>query len=179
MNSSKAAIVVNKIIQKLEAIFGWVWTVFMTIALLGNTFREDYSFTSIDAIMYPICFLIGIACILDAFRRKKLVKIFKKYISQLSVDATGSLKNIAAATGTSVDEVKKNLTKMIDKRFFINAYINEAENRLVLPSVSANTSNAPQMEYILCNCPNCGGANRIIKGTVAACDFCGSPLKGV
>lgn len=32
--------------------------------------------------------------------------------------------------------------------------------------------------YQSCNCPNCGGINKILKGTVSECDFCGSPLEG-
>ncbi|MGX8797301.1 hypothetical protein ACR6HW_14710 [Fusibacter sp. JL298sf-3] len=32
--------------------------------------------------------------------------------------------------------------------------------------------------YQSCNCPNCGGINKILKGTVSECDFCGSPLAG-
>ena len=117
--------------------------------------------------------------------------LFKDYVAQLSVDTSGSIENIAGATGTSVDVVKKNLAFMIKKKFFTNARIDEVNNQLVLPSMAqrqqeqnynAQASNvstsAPQNEMTTCKCPNCGGMNKIAKGMVAECDFCGSPLQG-
>ena len=80
---------------------------------------------------------------------------------------------------------------MIDKKFFSNAYLDEANNQLVLSSM-ANKQNAtpmadnsytpngqPQKEivYKTCNCPNCGGINKVAQGTVAECDFCGSSIQ--
>ena len=80
---------------------------------------------------------------------------------------------------------------MIKKKFFTNARIDEVNNQLVLPSMAqrqqeqnynAQASNvstlAPQIEMTTCKCPNCGGMNKIAKGMVAECDFCGSPLQG-
>lgn len=36
------------------------------------------------------------------------------------------------------------------------------------------TTSAPREKVV--KCPNCGGINRVITGTISECDFCGSPI---
>lgn len=114
---------------------------------------------------------------------------FMKYITQLSVDPSGSLENLASATGESVGVVKANLHYMINKRFFTDAFINEQTNQLILPAMAQKTqqqaqatqymaAGAVQPELVVCTCRCCGGINKIAKGTAGECDFCGSPLQG-
>lgn len=111
---------------------------------------------------------------------------FKRYVAYLSADSSGMIENLASATNSSVGVVKKNLRYMIRKNFFVDTYIDEKNNQLVFPSMErkaqqlqnmTSTSTTPPV-FVVCNCPSCGGVNKIVKGSVADCDFCGTPLQG-
>lgn len=190
MNKSKAAIVVSSIIEKIEMICGGLWTAFFVLGFFGTITDESDDGVAFG-IFVIVCIALGVYVFLCGRKRKKMRLLFKDYVAQLSVDPSGLIENIAGATGTSVDVVKKNLAFMIKKKFFTNARIDEVNNQLVLPSMArrqqeqnynAQASNvstsAPQIEMTTCKCPNCGGMNKIAKGMVAECDFCGSPLQG-
>lgn len=80
---------------------------------------------------------------------------------------------------------------MISKKFFVNAYIDAESNCIVFPGSNNNinagintaqynvqpNTNQPEIEYTTVTCKSCGGINKIIKGKVSECDFCGSPIK--
>ena len=192
MNRSKAAIVVSQIIEKIQIIIGGSWAFMMIIGILGTVFGPNA-----DAPTVIVCLalaLLGVWMVWCGIRRKKMRLEFRKYIVELSNDPTGTIDNLAAATGKSVDVVKKNLQFMIQKGYFASAYIDERQNKLVLANreqkVAAQSQSQafnnmnPQphsvekIEYVTCTCPNCGGINKIVKGGSTECDFCGSPLTG-
>ena len=130
---------------------------------------------------------IGVVLIVLSRRRKKLINNFKDYVVRLSTDPTGSIKNLAESVNTSQDVVRANLQKMIYKKYFAHAYIDEVQNRIVFPT-STFHNNIPnnsqqsdvlikqEAEYLAFSCNNCGGVNKIIKGKAQDCEFCGSPL---
>lgn len=205
MNRSKAAIVMSAIIEKMQLIAGiLILLVFglCTIVALGDAELASKGFL-------PMCLVldaIGILLIFLSRRRHRLIVDFKKYVSAISGDPTGSIANLAAATGTSQDVVKKNLNAMIQKKYFVNAHINYETNRIIIGNTVGNnnpqmtttvkyttkqviipgvshpqqTSAAqpaiPKIEYVSYTCKNCGGMNRVVKGQSGECDFCGSPI---
>ena len=184
MNSSKAAIVVSQIIEKIEMICGGVWAGLLILGLIVSLTDEVEDGIAVYIVIL-LMIALGVWVFLRGRKRKQMRLMFKNYVAQLSVDPSGSLENIASATGTSVDIVKKNIQYMIKKRFFSNAYLDEMNNQLVLSSAnkvdfsnSSVSKNENEMIYVTCNCPNCGGVNKIAKGAVAECDFCGSVIGG-
>ncbi len=190
MNKSKVAIVVSQIVEKIEMILGGLWFAMMALVALVSMFDKQVDGAGTIIFMWVLAAL-GVWVFLKGRRRRKMRIEFKNYVSHLSAIPTGSLENIAAATGTSVDVVKKNLKFMIKKKFFSGAYLDEKNNQLVLPSMANNVNPTSQNTlntatnhqttetvYKTFNCPNCGGMNKIVQGTVTECDFCGSPLQG-
>lgn len=186
MNKSKVSLAVSQIIEKIEMIVGLCWAGFWLLAAVIYMFEEEIGIGWTIASFLLV--LLGVVVFSWGRKRSKMRQEFKKYVTQLSVDPSGSLENLASATGTSVDVVKKNLQFMIKKNFFANATINEQEHQLVLPAKAKkeqqaktprhSASGAAQQELIVCSCPCCGGMNKIAKGTAGECDFCGSPLQG-
>lgn len=181
MNNSKVAIVASQIIEKIEMICGAIWAVICLLALFA-IITDDVKDGIAVGIVALVMTALGVWAFWLGWKRKQMRLTFKKYVVQLSADPTGTLENIAGATGTSVDVVKKNVQYMIKKHFFSNAYLDEVNNRLVMNSAKReNTTivnNADENVFITCNCPNCGGANKIVKGKVSECDFCGSVIGG-
>jgi hypothetical protein len=165
--------------------------VFFLLCGLLYSIGEEKKFSS--EFYFGILFfaVIGGSLVYFGLKRKKFIKNFKTYVQKLSVDPTGSISGLASTTGTSVDVVKKNLEKMISKKFFVNAYIDVESNCIIFPAsnnninVSTNTTQfnvqqntkQPEIEYVTVTCKSCGGINKVIKGKVSECDFCGSPIK--
>lgn len=186
MDKSKVTLVISQIIEKIELIVGFCWGGLFTSVALFCMFDDEA-----DAATMIIMWLfaaLGIWVFSLGKKRGKMRLVFNQYLTQLSVDPSGSLENLAFATDTSVDVVKKNLQYMIKKKFFTDAFINEQANQLVLPSMAqrvqqqAETSqymdfDEVQPEFVACTCPHCGGINKIVKGTTWECDFCGSPIQ--
>ncbi len=181
MSKFKVAVVISQVIEKTEMIVGWVWLIFFSLMAFVCMFDKELEVGF--KIFFWILALVAVPVISDGRRRKKLRLEYKKYVAHLSNSQTGSLDQMAAELGTSVDVVRENLEKMIKKKFLVNVYIDYRENRLVTASNAQNNAatasleeNAPDVEYVACTCKNCGGANRIPKGAVAECDYCGSSL---
>lgn len=187
MNKSKVSLAVSQIIEKIEIIAGLCWGGICALAALISMFDDKDDGISIIITVWILAAL-GFWVFSLGKKRGKMRLEFKKYVTQLSVDPSGTLENLASATGTSVDVVKKNLRYMIKKKFFSDAFIDEQANRLVLPAMTQKTqqNQAPRFaasgtirqELVACTCPCCGGRNKIAKGMTGECDFCGSPLQG-
>lgn len=192
MFRSKVAVAISQIIEIIELVLGIVILFFGGMATLMGLLDPEF-FSNVEGefvLGYAIttivmCVLldgVGILLIVCSRKRHKLVKDFRKYVTVLSQDPTGMIANMAASLNTSPDVVIKRIEKMIDKRLFVNAYIDTSENRLVL----ANTNNLgnqqnqetaeqknPRIGYVTVNCSGCGGLNKIVKGTKAECEYCG------
>lgn len=184
MNKSKA-LAISPFIEMVEMIVGFGWGAFCALVAVISMFDDKTDGTAVVIAIWLLAAL-GFWVFSWGRKRQKMRSEFKKYVVQLSVDPFNSLEDLATATGSSVDIVKKNLQYMIKKNFFVNAFINEQTNQLVFPSMaqrSQQQTQAPQtsqdvsqQELIACICPCCGGKNEMVKGTTKECDFCGSPL---
>lgn len=184
MNSSTAAIVVSKIVEKIQLIIGIGITFFFGAIAIWSTFDHEYDELYV-VITFYIIFAIGILLIALSIKRHKLIKNFKTYVTILSEDPTGSIDNLATPLNVSVDKVRKDLQLMIDKKYFVNAYVDLETNRIIFPSSDVETSEKVKQnktadeqykakDYISVTCKNCGGINKITKGQVGECEYCGS-----
>ncbi|WP_455715022.1 hypothetical protein [Anaerosporobacter sp.] len=191
---SKSALVISKIIEKIQLCVGW----FLIIIFGMSTILTLVDRSGIkESIISTIFTGLGIWLIILSRKRKKLISDFRTYITMLSSDPTGSIENLALNLGTSQDVVINNLQQMIIKKYFVNAYIDSSNNRVVLAhaGVKKNTvpnaysniqtasnpnidkKNEKEEEYISVTCKSCGGINKITKGEVGECEYCGSPIK--
>ncbi len=139
-----------------------------------NRYHCGYYFLCID----------GIRNIIDCSRekRRELAKLFKEYTARLATDPLRSIDQLAAATGVAVETAKENILEMIDKGYFVNTYVDFDRNCLVFlqvggaPESASTQQSESSVEYASVSCPGCGATNRIRKGTVGECEFCGNPL---
>lgn len=189
MNNSKAAIIKSRIIEKLQLIFGMI--ILLLFGLCTIMALVDSSLSGSGMLPFCIFFdVIGILLIILSSRRKILIEKFKKYVAVISVDQTGSIANIAAVTGISENVVKKDLSLMIKRKYFVDAYIDEHTNCIVVSGLKNSASTTVESEqsqqtdhtetevqYVTVTCKNCGGINKVVKGKVCECDFCGSALE--
>lgn len=194
MNKSKVALAVSMTISIVQAILGWITLGIFGLCTVLYLFDQEFQ-DDVGAAFLVVCLVfdaLGVMLLLFSKKHKKLNSEFKKYVYYISAEPTGSINNIAAAMGESVDLVKSNLRLMIDRNYFSNAYIDEQRNCIVISNraqsgISAELANnnpvVPQqnrapMELVSVTCRCCGAPKTITRGMVANCDFCGSSING-
>lgn len=187
-NKVKAAIVVSKIIEKIQLILGCIIVAFFGLGGLISLTDDQKDGTG-TAVVIIIFIVLGYWLIYLSRKRNKLIHNFKYYVPIIAEDPTGSLENLAGAMGTSIDVVKKNLQKMIQKKYFVDAYLDPVGNRIVFPSMQQHiqvrsqqmqdtTGDASGVEYTTVTCRSCGAVNKIVIGNVSECEYCGTQIKG-
>lgn len=183
-SSSKNAVTKNLVASRAQIIIGYVIAVFCgLIAIVGyvNTGLAS-SFDVTMVTVFTVFTACGIWQIVRGKKRKKLVVLFRDYAVRLSADPLHSMNKLAAATGAAVETVKKNILEMIRKGYFVNAYIDFGRYCLVFSKdhqeQACNSVQQGELstEFVRATCPGCGAKNKIQKGTVGECEFCGSYL---
>ncbi len=182
MNSSKTAILAAQLRQKIDFLLGAALAV-LALGSFGAAFTVENGMGNF--IFGLILAAIAALLILKSRKTKTLVKNFKNYVQLLAADPENSLENLAGATNSSLDEVKKNLREMIKRKFFANAVIDERSNRLILRKANdmqqiidnSKTAERPSQQTTV-TCPGCGAIMAVEVGKVVPCDYCGTMLKG-
>ena len=200
MNNSKVAIAVSKTLSFVQMFIGIVILfVFGVCTIMELTDTEAWAQTGISFFIFClVCDALGIWLIILSRKKSKLIKEFKKYVAVVSSEPTGYIPDIAASLGVSEEVVKSNFEKMIQKKYFANAFIDLNSNCIVIvnkknteehteaPSQEGTTSTnhhstpttSQNVEMVTVKCKSCGGINTVQKGTVRECDYCGSSIKG-
>lgn len=137
----------------------------------------------------PMLFFIGGGVFIIRTSKKMQIQgeKFKKYISIVINNEETSIDNIASAMNVSYEEAINDLKIMIDKGYFLNAYVDLGSREFVIrkkqyepinvkknSSVNEVKEEKPKMKVVVCK--NCGGNNTILEGEIYECEFCGSPL---
>lgn len=128
----------------------------------------------------------GAGLIILGKRSKKNAEKIKKYISLVVNQEVTSIEDIATAMALPYEITQKDIQKMIDKGYFAGAYINEISKEIVLPNNHKQdykkqeyiNANKPNAEMLVVTCKGCGANNKVLKGSVVECEFCGSPVGG-
>lgn len=155
-------------------ILGAVIAGFWTLGVIGFCFSlkdpnaPGYIVTSL------IGALIGLAILVAGVQNQKLAKDFDRFSAWLAADPVKSVERLAAAMGIAPPAAKKRLKRMIGRGFFPGMYIDEQRGCAVFPS-QAQTA-LPQTAFVTVACSGCGATNKIVKGTVGECEFCGSQI---
>lgn len=130
-----------------------------------------------SGIMGMILCFIGVACLVGQERSARLLADFRKYNAILANDPVKTIYRIAEMTGETAEAVRAKVNRMIEKGFFVNAYIDQSgkialADRGKMDEVVGN--NDDRTDFVTVTCPACGGVNRLAKGQVGKCEFCGA-----
>lgn len=180
MNKSKAAIVISSIVEKLQLLAGILLLLLFGLLTFGALLDKELASVG----FLPFCIvvdLIGIALIFFSRKRHRLIVDFKNYVTILSNSTNGTIAALAASTGTSEDAVRKNVEKMIQKKYFAAASIDQLTGQILFAqreSPQQPVSNVNQPEMVTITCKGCGGVNTVPKGRISECEYCGSSIQG-
>lgn len=110
---------------------------------------------------------------------------YKHYIDIIINKRMRSIATIASSIPVPHEEAITDIQEMIKKGFFEDAYINHNQDEIVLlNSDELNTQVHPHLvashkaEMIVAACNGCGANNKVVKGAVENCQYCGSLISG-
>ena len=183
MQTSKAAVIVNATVGKIASIIGYTIGILLLFSVFGiiiSTSKIEVSTITFIIIMLLIC----VGLIMKGRQIKQRIKRFKHYVSLISAQHLTSLDRIAAACGQSVDFIRSDLQKMIDKKFFAHAVIDILSHQIIIGGGAAPTVNMPyvqqQAQYAAqpsleaFTCSGCGASGVKPKDIPGSCEYCGS-----
>jgi hypothetical protein len=188
ISGDKAAALKN---SKILNILGWVFAasavIYVIMAITGNVEINNGS-SVVGTLIVGLVFYGGGGALMIYIAKKMEINAekLKKYIAIVINNNQTSIDNIAAAVPVSYEEATKDLQKMIDTGYFENAYIDVSEREIVLTNKkkeqkysSSNvqvdgTVDEPQIKGAICR--SCGANNKVVKGQICECEYCGSLL---
>ena len=177
MKRSKAAIVLNSVLANVLCIVGYILGALIIIALILEVADVYETGVSFDAILLSVVVLAAcVIAIITGTLIKRTIKRFRQYVSLISLQRLTSIPDIAARVSKSADFVRKDLHKMIGKRFFANASIDMLSDEIIVNAGALPVQGGP-VEYEVFQCSGCGARGSRIKGGLGYCDYCGFPVK--
>lgn len=184
MDSTKVKVTINKIIGKAFSIFGYTFGGLMALGLLIDlTDGKKSSIPSLgeNIVMYVFFFAFAGFFIYEGLVLKRRISRFMEYNCIISYNHVTSLENIAASTNRSIDFVKKDLQKLIDKRYFKTAVIDENLGEIIIGKNPVLQNFVTNLEIVdiekeTVKCHGCGALNSKEKNTTIFCEYCGSPI---
>lgn len=177
---SSTAIKIAKTKKSSLQVGGWILVVMGVAELLGCVIAAETG-EETQSILFGVVGLVmlgfGIFCLHRKRSLNRLLADFQRYNAILANDPVKTINRIADMTGETVDKVRQKVNQMIEKGYFVNAYIDQSgkivlADRQKMDEVVGN--NVGQKDLVTVTCPNCGGINRLNKGQTGKCEFCGA-----
>jgi hypothetical protein len=180
-HTSKSAVRVAAVLGKISTIIGWLYGLGFIYALIWGVSQTN------NKVAYVICCLVFIAfnvlLIVHGKKTKDRIRRFRNYIAIIANQNETSIDQIATIVQMPVNFVLKDINFMIRKKYFVKAYIDQNTNNIVFQGrVASAAGNAihedpvPDNELQVVLCKSCGAQNKVAKGSVGECEYCGSPL---
>lgn len=178
MNTSRAAVVSNAILGKAASLIGYTGSFLFLVGAIAS-----FSEAQMTGFIYSlILMLLFVLSAVKGARIKRRIKRFKRYVFLISSRHMTSLAELAAGTSQSVDFVRKDLQKMIDKKFFTNAVIDMSADEIIIAGRAASVPPpgpvpaSAQSEPETFTCKGCGASGIKEKGQPGICEYCGSAV---
>ena len=132
-------------------------------------------------IMCIVLGIFGVILIVLGIQTLRLQKLYREY------KEIAEASNMAAILNQPEDKVRRNLEKLCKKKYFNDAYVDnkaklfvrkdQMNQKIGNPSFT-KTVKQTDAELITVKCKGCGGINKIQRGAVGECEYCGSPISG-
>lgn len=174
MNTSRGAVVAYSVLGKFLSVIGYIgaFTFFVAaFALLSESEPEGF----IVGLVFTAVFIF---LIVKGSQLKRRNKRFKRYIHLISKERITSLTGLASRTKRKVEFVRKDLQKMIDRKYFLQAHIDYQRDEILIGSQDGAEERQPVQQTPIVTetvkCSGCGAANARQKGKIINCEYCGS-----
>ncbi len=172
IEKEKVNIAFNNILALIFMILGIIGTAFNTVLVLYSLFDGS----PLEIVVVFMTFeLFTLIMLFWGYKTRRLIRLFRKYVYVISSEHEGKLSKIAAILGKEESIVVKNLQKMIDKKYFANAYIDFRTQELMVAGQSLDKLKLSEAKKT--KCQSCGGYSISVLGYANHCEYCGTLLK--
>ncbi len=120
-------------------------------------------------------FLPAIPALIIVIFLEKINARKRKYVSLIEKQRILSIDSISSACSISHAKVYNDINKMIEKGFFGDAYIDETNQRIVIPNSNVDLHTQVQEKSI--ECPTCGATVTVYSHKENKCEYCGTALQ--
>ena len=104
-------------------------------------------------------------------KTKEALDNYTDFSARLSADPERSIEKLARTQNIPTSKAVSQIRIMLKAGLFPNGYIDHEKLALVISEHDVFTK-----EYVSVKCPSCGATNKIPKGSVSSCEYCGSPV---
>jgi len=181
--SSKVAVGISIVFGKMCSILGYSLIALGALIMLVFTIDGDYAELHL---MFITFMPLGTLLIVLGARTKRRIRRFRTYVNIIS-NGEDDLAIIAHHTNKTVQFITKDIQKMINKRYFYNAVLDFANNKVIMIARSAPINNMlsneehthqqdPYSAFETCTCPGCGAMRTKERGVIVSCEYCGSSI---
>lgn len=181
--------IVKKILS-IVGIIGGAFLILVAAICIEEWFRDPAYAADMEISGLVMCIVLGIfgvILMLLGIQTLRLQKIYREYKEVAEGSKDGFIPEMAAVLGQPEDKVRRNLEKLCKKKYFEDAYVDNKANLFVRkkqmsqkignPSFTKKAEQA-SVEIVTVKCKGCGGVNKIRRGAVGECEYCGSPIRG-
>ncbi len=165
----------DKILAKIYVFIGAVLLCsygFLNLIFIENIVKGEAT-DNLDFIISFIFFgLPGLALLIKSINNKRIIYLFKNYVTTMSAASNGSISNIAKITGKSENFVKNKISKMIKNKYFTDARI-EGDQLLIN---GRRLTKVEKLKVVNSQCKTCGAIGRNVLTKNSFCEYCGSKL---
>ena len=176
----RGAVVFNQILGALEVAGGFA-AAFIFGGTAIHSMGDGQTETDTEIILYILAVIAAVILINGAFRFR-LIHEMREYIPILSSDPEGSVKNLSLRMGIPEDAAAKRLRKMLRKGYIKGAYYDASSGKFIFLNKKViyrqDMSSVGSSSIVTVECENCGVLNKVSKGGVKRCDFCGEKIQG-
>ena len=164
-------IIIITMIKKAE-LYAFNWEIY-DYSKIGHAWNNIFNIATFFLIYIP--FFVCVLLILIGVNEFRLINNFKIYAVALSSDFDHSISKLASRTGNNVEIVRKNITNMINKNYFLDAFLDIQKDCVVFKRQD-NYYEQKDIEYVSVNCKGCGATNKKEINTYTECMYCGSVI---
>lgn len=182
MKNTKRAIEFSKIISIIQMILG-VFFLFIfgitTVACLYNPEFSDNAVVRRNFIIICLFFdVLGVMFIIFSGKRFKRIKKFDQETNYITGSGTYNQQR-AAQPQTNTARPQTNTAQPQTSTAQPQTNTAQSQTNTARPQTNtAQPQSAPRAQKIQVICECCGGINKIEKGIVSECEYCGSPING-
>lgn len=173
----KARVLVMERIGKWEIFIGACLCVYGIIKLIFDIkigFENNtLSGIIVDFLVIALSVIIGIIGIGSGTHHLCSIRHFRRYISFLQHDETGSVRRLSDNTHEPYDETLDRIHRYADRGYFGNIIIDDASGRISFPDRIRKYSD---VGYRTATCLGCGATRSLPDNTIIKCEFCGNVI---
>lgn len=179
----KAGAYQNSLVARILAGVWLGFGAFMFLLLFPEAIDKDSIF------MLTVMFLIpGFLLFLKGVSLKRAGVRYEKYLQLIWQQQIHSIDDLASEVSLTYAKTSKELEALINSGYIVNAYVDHGRQMVIVDDyvssrpiqpVISNTSavnKSKQNISKVVTCKNCGASNSVISGTVAECEYCGTPI---